>query len=130
MGGGSSVFSAMRHGIELIGGSMTRYLPIATRAALAEQLTCRACNGPGPFEADHAHPHTLGGGNEPDNLRHLCKPCHAIKTKTDVKAIAKCKRIARKLAGTWRQPKGRKLTGRGFDKTLRRKMDGTVERCT
>lgn len=105
----------------------SRYLPAATRAALQAQTACAICGGPGPFEADHAHALALGGGNGPDNLRRICRPCHAIKTRRDVKAIAKAKRVARKLAGTWKR-RGPKIHSRGFDKSLRRKFNGMVER--
>jgi len=102
------------------------HIPRAVRKAVDAREACEACGGPGPFERDHRHAVALGGGNELDNLALLCIGCHAEKTRRDVKAIAKAKRIARKLAGTW--PKhGRKLQSRGFDKRLRKKLDGTVE---
>ena len=105
----------------------SRYVPKATRMALDAQAACQACGGPGPFEADHSTPHALGGGNGADNLQNLCIPCHRAKTRHDVKAIAKVKRIVRKQAGTWR-PNRKRIRSRGFDKRLRRRMDGSVVR--
>lgn len=109
---------------------LSRYLPKATRAALQAQLVCYDCGGPGPFEADHGCPVGLGGGNEPENLFKRCIRCHSVKTKRDVRAIAKAKRIARKLAGTWRKPKGRPIQSRGFRTDIRRKFNGKTEART
>ena len=73
-------------------------------------------------DVDHIIPLELCGTNHPDNLQALCRPCHKIKTKADVKAIAKAKR----LAGETGQGPKRKIAGRGFDKTLSKGMDGKV----
>ena len=48
------------------------------------------CESDGPFHADHSTPNALKSG-KPDQL--LCIPCHRIKTKSDVRAIAKVKRL-------------------------------------
>lgn len=102
-----------------------RYLPAATRAALAAQTECQACGGPGPFDYDHHVPVGLGGGNEIDNMRTLCRPCHLAKTRQDIRMIRKADRQRRKHFGTWREPK-RKMRSRPFDKRYRKCMGGTV----
>jgi 5-methylcytosine-specific restriction endonuclease McrA len=61
---------------------------------------------------------------------HLCSPCHKLKTASD--QAMRGKRNAHRVRDD--PPKRAKASGkprlqsRGFDKTLRRKMDGTVER--
>jgi hypothetical protein len=87
-----------------------------------------------PFIAEHTFPVALGNDQKPDCL--LCRCCADRKTNgspatsygSDKHAIAKCRRIRKKLAGT--QRKGRPLQSRPFDKSLRKRMDGTVERRT
>jgi len=86
------------------------------------------CNSTGPFDADHSTPNAFEAG-KPDQL--LCKPCHAEKTKRDVKAIAKTKRLNGTTGSQWKRRIERGfslLRGRGFDKTRSKKFDGTVVR--
>ena len=95
---------------------------------------------------DHLGAHAL------ENWQLLCKPCHIVKTKGDVKASAKSRRLRgetgngpkrkivsrgfdRPLLDSPAQcdPKrilsaGSKWPKRGFDKTRRRKFSGKVER--
>lgn len=41
---------------------------------------CAYCGTPsGPFEIDHVHPWSRGGGNEPGNLVTACRPCNRSK---------------------------------------------------
>ena len=76
------------------------------------------------LETDKSKPLTAADG------AHLSKACHLIKTAADQKARAKRNRHRvrddRPGSGWWQ--KGRKLQSRGFDKTLTRKIDGTVVR--
>lgn len=90
------------------------------------------------IQFDHEQALGLDGTNDLSNYRPVHGEqgrCHAQKTKADVKAIAKGKR-QRKKFGALRgldvpPPKfKRKIEGKGFDKTLRRKFDGSVERRT
>jgi hypothetical protein len=67
------------------------------------------------------------------NLTPMLIKAHREKTKVDVKIIAKGKRIRKdwhklvELSGMTREPPLlRRLRSRGFDKTKRRKWDGTV----
>ena len=97
------------------------------------------------IEREHIHPLALGGSDTPDNWRFSHADCHAVQTKKDVKAIAKGKRIQGKKQERFSGPRrgadvlvdeeaptaggkwpGRKLQGRGFDKTHTKKFDGTV----
>ena len=56
------------------------------------------CMSEGPFEADHSTVH-VWDNKKPDQL--LCIPCHRRKTKSDVKRIAKVKRITGKTRSQW-----------------------------
>lgn len=105
----------------------SRYIPKATRTALAQQTTCAHCGGPGPFHADHIVPVALGGGSGGGQIQRLCVPCHKSKTRNDIRMIRKADRQRKAHLGL-KTRKGPKLRGRGFDKSLRKRMDGTVER--
>lgn len=61
---------------------------------------CAACglhwlNG----QYDHVIPIILGGANRESNLQFLCVPCHAGKTKLDVKLKAKVARVRKRHLG-------------------------------
>lgn len=93
---------------------------------------CAKCGDGGPLDLDHKVPVALNGTNDADNLWPLCKPCHRVKTtgttqreklSSDLYGITKATRIKKK----WQSPrKGGSIQSRGFTKTLRKKMDGTV----
>lgn len=78
------------------------------------------------FQIDHRIPIELGGLHEWGNWQALCVPCHKIKTRSDIKAIAKARRIRRKADPATR--KAPSMVSRGFQShpTLRRGMDGKV----
>ncbi len=62
-----------------------------------------------------------------ENLRPVCIPCHAKKSAREHKNNAKTKRIQKKRA----KPSGNgSIKSRGFDKTLRKRMNGQVEKRT
>ncbi len=74
---------------------MTRqYLTKRQRAELLEAqggVCCvKGCGSTGPLQGEHSTPSAWIGG-KPDQL--MCVPCHKAKTRRDVKAIAKVKRI-------------------------------------
>jgi len=71
------------------------------------------CMSEGPFEGDHSTPHAWDD-KKPDQL--LCVPCHRAKTKYDVKAIAKTKRLNGTTSSQWsrREENGSRLKSRGF----------------
>lgn len=80
-------------------------------------------------EREHKLPLALGGEDVPANMAYSHKACHAKQTQQDKSQIAKADRQRRKHEGTWREPKA-KMQSRGFDKTLRKRMDGTVEKVS
>lgn len=90
------------------------------------------------IQFDHTQALGLDGSNDLENFRPVHGEqdgCHAQKTKSDIKAIAKGKRQRKKfgpMRGLEAQPARfkRKIASPGFDKTLRRKFDGSVERRT
>ena len=47
-----------------------------------------------PLELDHRVPLALGGSDDDDNLTAICQMHHLEKTRDDVKAIAKAKRLS------------------------------------
>lgn len=75
------------------------------------------------LELDHIIALDLGGKDADSNLQLLCAEHHRKKSRLDMKLIAKGRRIRRREAG---EKKPSRLVNRGFDKTLRRKFDGTV----
>lgn len=79
----------------------------------------------GRFVVDHVLPLELGGLDEVGNLEALCVPCDKLKTKGDRKRIDKTRRLVKK-ANAAREPS--RLVSRGFDKTLRKRFDGSVVR--
>jgi len=96
---------------------------------------CGICNQPvdmyGPNVVyDHFKPIWFGSDDaESDtNLWPLhTVPCNAQKTSADLTRIGKTKRLLKTEAGI---KKPSRLKSRGFDKTLRKKMNGSVERKT
>jgi 5-methylcytosine-specific restriction endonuclease McrA len=68
---------------------------------------CETCGYKIVREAEHDHivPAAIGGSNDLENCRVLCKKCHSVKTsKVDVPQIAKSVRIYEKRAGV-RKPR-------------------------
>ena len=91
-------------------------------AAQDNRCTLCACEG-GPWEYDHVIPLALGGLDAVENLEAVCQPCHRIKTKADVRQIAKAKRQKRSHEeGRGRKRRGAKIHSRPF--RAWRSMDG------
>lgn len=89
---------------------------------------CACCGEPlgdEPWDIDHTIPIALGGLHELSNWQPLIRSHHRAKTKADVKAIAKVRRIRKTDAG---ENKSRNIVSRGFDKRFRKRLDGTVEK--
>jgi 5-methylcytosine-specific restriction endonuclease McrA len=90
---------------------------------------CGAALDGGKVEFDHELDLWTHGRNDTANFRALLAPCHKAKTAKDAKARAKSKRIIAKadpVTRAARQAKKATIRSPGFDKTRRRKMDGTV----
>lgn len=83
---------------------------------------CRACWTPihdfRDGEYDHIIPTSIGGNNSAANVKLLCRPCHARKTKDDRREIDKTRRILKKAAGKYK-PK-RKMKSRPFQQGSRK----------
>jgi 5-methylcytosine-specific restriction protein A len=77
-------------------------------------------------EFDHRIPDAVNGANSVANCSPLCSNCHGVKTKQDVKQIAKDKRARDKHSGAMTK------TGKPMPGTKRsgwkHKMDGSWER--
>ena len=72
------------------------------------------CNG-APAIGEHWTPVAMGNSSKPDAL--LCKDCARAKTRTDVKNIAKVKRIAEGRTQYDRRKRlGPSMVSRGFQK--------------
>lgn len=99
---------------------------------IARQNNCCAICGRelvGTIHMDHRIPFELWGADDADNIQAVHVACHQTKTRGDMKAIAKAKRLERFMeTGRHRNRKSRPIQSRGFDKSLRKRMDGTVER--
>lgn len=84
----------------------------------------------GFFDADHIIPLACGGTNDLTNFQLICRPCHSDKTAgKDIPDAARIKRLRGETGQRARRERnGSKLKNRGFDKSLRKRMDGTVEK--
>lgn len=77
-----------------------RVMERVARKADGHCVKCTRETGPAlPGECDHIVPLVLGGEHRETNLQWLCVPCHAAKTKLDVKLKAKVARIRKKNLG-------------------------------
>ena len=73
-------------------------------------------------EVDHILPVALGGSNDPENLRLICREHHLAKSADDVARIAKADRQGARSGQQARRAKGKtkQIPARGFDKTFTR----------
>lgn len=78
-----------------------------------------------PVRWDHRPPLALTGVAKPNQA--VTPHCHDTLTKQDVKDISRAVRLEKKAKGEWR-PNRKRIRSRGFDKTLRKKMNGEVVR--
>lgn len=99
----------------------TRQRREAVQAAQGRFCAC-GC-GQWWVELDHRIPLALGGKDDASNWQGLAIDCHATKTRKDKADIARAKR----RAGETCTKRGRPIRSRGFDKRLRKKLNGTVE---
>ena len=105
---------------------------IKAAAFLRANGHCQSCGDklrPGGWECDHgvACGLNLSGGNRDiGNAVVLCLPCHSVKTRDDIKRIAKAKRIERKRLGLNKR-RGRPMPGTKAS-GWRHRMNGKWER--
>jgi 5-methylcytosine-specific restriction protein A len=78
------------------------------------------------WEADHVIALINGGENRESNLAPALSDKHKAKTRADVRQKADVARKRHKHLGI-KTDSGRKLQSRGFDKSRRKKLNGTVE---
>lgn len=99
------------------------------RARAQGRCEAENCNAVGR-DCAHIHPVVTGGPGTAANGRLLCPDCHAVETRRDIKVAAKIRRLRGVTKSQWHgtKPSQGKLKSRGFDKTLRRRMNGAVER--
>lgn len=68
-------------------------------ALAADNHTCQLggpdCTGEAT-EVDHIIPTYLGGGHEPENLRGVCRTCHAVKSRREADDAMKRKAARRR----------------------------------
>ena len=76
------------------------------------------------YERDHIVRHDALGKTDYNNLQLLCPPCHAVKSRDDNREAKK----GRRIRGDNKPRVSKPIPSRGFNKTLRRKFNGTVER--
>ncbi len=98
------------------------YVSAANYAGAAPcEIDCTICGKPivpgQDIQFDHIHADVHGGPHEYKNLRPVHAQCHKIKTKTDIQANAKVKRIlADKPSRRPMKSSGRKMPSRPFQK--------------
>lgn len=103
---------------------------------LRQQGQCARCSARlerGQTIDEHLQPLDHLGTNELSNRALYCRPCARQKTSKDLAASAKARRL-RGEAGQLKRRRergpslksGGKLQSRGFDKRLRKRMDGSV----
>lgn len=102
------------------------------REALAAEhgWICNICKTPinpvhQSWHLDHVQPIAVSADDTDENLRPVHATCHIDKTRVDVTAIAKTKRIRAKHIGTARKAKPMAGSRRS---QWKRHMDGTVSR--
>lgn len=116
--------------VERKGGKLKdRYAKLryyATCAMTGERLIVKGC------EYDHRVPRALGGTDDPENIQALTPAAHRRKTDADDAAIAKANRckLYHETGRSSAAKHVKKIGNRPFDKGLRKRMDGTVERRT
>lgn len=105
------------------------------RLALEQDGKCACCSEKLDFRPrqiidEHLHPLADGGSNEMENRALYCVGCAKAKTLKEVTPRARSKRYAegRTQADKRKAAGGSRIRSRGFDKTYRKKMDGTVVR--
>jgi 5-methylcytosine-specific restriction endonuclease McrA len=115
---------------EWIGRSDDAKIPprVMERVARKVDGRCVVCTretGPAlPGECDHIVPLILGGEHRERNLQWLCKPCHAAKSRLDVKLKAKAARISQRNLGIKRKPS--RSWGYGKDDKFKMKIGGGI----
>ena len=80
---------------------------------------CIQCSEKLLLHIDHIIPLENGGADDETNFQLLCHACHKVKTKTDIKLIAKVRRVRQKFEAP--KPQG-KWQSRGFINTRKKPL--------
>ena len=104
--------------VEEVEPEKRKYLSVKDRLdILVNKPHCSVCGHKlgslDEIDWDHIIPLELGGTNEKENFQGLHKTCHKEKTRQDVKAISKARRIRNKRLGLKQKPK-KKIPSRPF----------------
>ena len=89
---------------------------------------CHLCGEPVSLEEmedEHVNSLQAGGSNDLRNRKPAHPACHKLKSAAERWVGAKINRIRKKQAG---DTKPSRLQSRGFSQTLRKRMDGSVQR--
>lgn len=96
------------------------------------------CEAPGCTNVgrdfDHIRPVSIGGANSYDNCRLLCRKCNAAKGAQEAQEAAKADRQGGRSGQYARRARAKEkgtykpISGRGFDRQWKRKLNGTIER--
>lgn len=85
------------------------------------------------FQFDHVQALVDGGAHDPENIAVICLWCHREKSAFEHQRNSKSKRLAQAraaheavLAGAPKRPST--IKSRGFDRTFKKKLNGTTER--
>jgi 5-methylcytosine-specific restriction endonuclease McrA len=79
-------------------------------------------------EVDHITPAYVDGPPTVENGAFLCGLCHKLKTVTDNKEAKKSNRLQGRTQADRRAQRGPTMQSRGFDRTWKKRMDGTTVR--
>ena len=117
---------------EWIGATLDTPIPPRVRLRVFEahggvcHISGRKIRAGEKWEADHVIALINGGENRETNLAPALSDKHKAKTRADVRQKSDVARKRQKHLGI-KTDSGRKLQSRGFDKTRRKKLNGTVE---
>jgi hypothetical protein len=131
---------------EKIEPTLRKSLPAATRIRVLSRTGMQCARAKCRLwaeEIDHIIPVWMGGADDETNMEGLCVEHHKIKTRLDAVSRAKAKRLIGKNAGLTAKMAGQAPIGdnatvvpekrkrifrsRGFEKRMRRLMNGKVE---
>jgi 5-methylcytosine-specific restriction endonuclease McrA len=109
---------------------MTRRMSAKRRMEvwIAHGGVCHICGlkidgGKEKWHVEHKNAHGISGDDSDANLAPAHVSCHAVKTKADIKAIAKAKRMEQRAVGINRQSRGGFRSWRKFDGTIVKRGD-------
>ena len=100
-----------------------------------ENYQCEKC-GESAIQVDHIKPAALGGRSTYDNAQLLCDSCHDVKSAIDRANALKADKMGGRVGQYSRRQKAKAngtykpIPSPGFSKTLRKKINGKVEKVS